>query len=365
MQVTCKQKDLALGLQKVSRAVATATTMPVLTGVLIEAKKDGLHLTGTNLMLTIQTCVPAQVYQEGKVVLPGKIAVELVKKINADEITMSSDGPICRIVYGNSKVELNTYDAESYPAAPEVEGIELAVEGQKLREAVSEVIVAAGKESSMTIFSNILIELRQAYLRLVATDSYRMAIKDIPVQYAAQVKDCIVPAKQLYDVVRMLEDGQVMVTLGDNFVKFLTPAETAILRLTEGKFPNYEAVLPKQEKTKVRVKRSLLLDSLERASLFVSEKKIPVVKVSLNGNMKLESYGSEVGGVNEIIEADTEGEALEIAVNTSFFFDAVRVVNADELILSFSEKLKPFKVEPPDGEVLHVILPIRIGGETQ
>ncbi len=361
MQVTCKQKDLALGLQKVSRALATATTMPVLTGVLVEAQKDELCLTATDLMLTIKTRVPVEVSEEGRTVLPGKIAVELIKKIDADQMTIIYNDPICRFVYGKNKVELNTYGTESYPAAPEVDGIEFKVEARKLREAVSMVVVAAARDIAGAIFSNILLELRPGTLKLVATDSHRLAIKPIPVQYEGEGKDCLAPAKQLYDLVRLFDDGDLTVTMEDSFVKFATETETASIRLSAGKFPNYEVAIPKLQAAKIRVKRAPLLDSLERASLFMSEKKVPIVKISVNGEVRLESYGSDAGGVNEVIEADTEGEAFETAFNADLLLDAVRVTNSDELVLTFSEKLKPFKVEPSSGDALHMVLPIRIG----
>lgn len=361
MQATCKQKDLALGLQKVSRALATATTMPVLTGVLVEAQRDGLYLTATDLMLTIKTRVPAEVSEEGRTVLPGKIAVELIRKIDADQLTIIYNDPICRFVYGKNKVELNTYGSESYPAAPEVDGIEFKVEARKLREAVSMVAVAAAKDVAGAVFNNILLELRPGMLNLVATDSHHMAIKALPVHYEGDGTDCLVPVKQLYDLVRLFDDGDLTVTMEDNFVKFTTETETASIRLSAGKFPNYQVAIPKLQAAKIRVKRAPLLDSLERASLFVSEKKIPIVKISVNGEVRLESYGSDMGGVNEVIEADTEGDVFETAFNANLLLDAVRVTNSDELVLTFSEKLKPFKLEPLSGGTMHLVLPVRIG----
>lgn len=365
MQATCRQKDLALGMQKVSRALATTTTMPVLTGVLVEAQKDGLYLTATDLMLTIKTRVPAEVAKEGKMVLPGKIATELIKKIDAEQLTIVYDDPICRMIYGKNKVELNTYGPENYPAAPEVTGIKLNVDAQKFREAVSEVIVAAAitKESYGTVFNNILLELRPSKLNLVATDSHRLAIKTLPVQYEGENKDCLAPAKQLYDLARLFEDGSLTVVMEDNFVKFTTETEMASLRLSAGKFPNYEVAIPKLQAAKIRVKRTPLLDSLERASLFISEKRVPIVKIAVNGEVRLATYSSDIGGVNEVIEADTEGEAFEMAFNANLLLDAVRVVNSDELILTFSEKLRPLKLEPPSGDALHLVLPVRIGSE--
>ncbi|MGI9862332.1 DNA polymerase III subunit beta [Moorella naiadis] len=363
MQVTCKQKDLALGLQKVSRALATTTTMPVLTGVLVEAQKDGLYLTATDLMLTIKTRVPAEVAKEGKMVLPGKIATELIRKIDAEHLIIVYNDPICRFVYGKNKVELNTYIPDSYPAAPEVDGIEFKVEARKLREAVSMVVVAAARDIAGAIFSNILLELQPGTLKLVATDSHRLAIKPISVQYEGEGKNCLAPAKQLYDLVRLFDDEDLNVTMEDSFIKFATETETAFIRLSAGKFPNYEVVIPKLQAAKITVKRTLLLDSLERASLFISEKRVPIVKIAVNGEVRLATYGSDIGGVNEIIEADTEGEAFEMTYNANLLLDTVRVVNSDELILTFSEKMKPLKLEPPSEDALHLVLPVWIGSE--
>jgi len=167
--------------------------------------------------------------------------------------------------------------------------------------------------------------------------------------------------RQHCDLARLFDDGDLTVTMEDSFVKFATDTETASIRLSAGKFPNYEVAIPKLQTTKIRVKRSPLLDSLERASLFISEKRVPIVKMSVNDKIRLESYGSDTGGVNEVIEADTEGDTFETAFNASFLLDAVRVINSDEIILNFSEKLKPFEVKPSNGDIMHLLLPIRIG----
>ncbi len=359
MQVTCKQKDLALGLQKVSRALPTATTLPVLTGILVETQEKGLTLTATDLAVTVKIRVPAEIKQEGKVLLPGKMATELIKRINTEDLIIESQGNgKGRILYNKNKVELNTLDPDTYPAAPQVAGVEFQVEAQKFREAVIEVSIAAAKDTASPSFNSVNLELKSSNITLAATDTHRLAIRTLPITYTGEEKNCLIPVKLINEVIRILE-GTVKVTLNNNFISFLTEDTYIAVRLSDAKFPNYRAVILPTAETKIKIDKSIMRDALERASLFVvDEKRIPIVTLNVNGNLQIKTCGSQVGDIDEVLEADIEGKEVQVSCNANLLLDSLRYMGGEKVEIDLGDAKKPMKVIPDSNDSLHMILPV-------
>lgn len=369
MNFTCKQEDFARALQIVSRAVAARSTLPILSGILLEVEKDRLRCLGTDLELGIETTIPIENGgATARFVLPGRTLTDLAKRLSSGPVhfEVAPDARKVKLTAGRSVFNLNLLSAEDFPAVPHGDGEEFFVVSESwMRDAIRRTGFATIDEASRPFLSSILVDLNEGRIRLVATDINRLAMQEGKVTRGEATRSLMVPVRAMQEMARLLagnEDEQVEIAVSDRQVYFRSREATLFSRLVQGKFPDYEQVVPKSSTTVLRVGRSEFESALGRVSLLVDSVKVIVTQ----GQLHLSASGPDLGEAYEDLEAGTEGSDLEIGFNARYLMDFLKAVNGETIEMRFGGSRAPVLMESPndgDGHYAYVVMPMILGGD--
>ncbi len=367
MKIRCEKTDLVNGVQVVQRAVSTKNTLPILGGILLETKSNSdLIFKATDLEMGIKCAVSAEIIKPGSVVLPSKYFSELVRKLPDIPITLESDHHAVNIKYGESQIIINGFDPEEFPVLPSISsGNSFTMPGNLFKNMIRQVSIAVSRDESRPVFTGILTEISENKIRFVSTDTHRLAYKTEQLETNSQTRADIIPGKTLVEVSRLTgENEPLTISFDKNQVLFQISNVSLVSRLIEGPFPDYKQVIPKKYSTHVRVETKSFLQVVERASLLSTEdgtKKTNVVKISFSDNNLIINLNSpDVGRLREKIPAYIEGEDLEIAFNSKYLLDVLKVIDDEEIYMELSGSLSPGIIKPVTKEnYCYLILPVR------
>lgn len=367
MHFSCPRETLHQGLQTVQKAVSTKTTLPILTGILLEAGENRLRLLATDLELGIECFIPVQTKQEGAIVLEGRYLTEIIRRLPEEEVevTVDEEKKMAEIRCAKSVFRVHAMPAEDFPSLPENEGdLLLRIELPVFRQMVKETSFAVALDDTRPFLTGVLLELAENVVRMVATDTSRLALRQIAAGETYQPVQALVPTKALLEASRQVssaEEEEVEITLGRKNITFEMDGVKIVSRLIEGQFPSYQQVIPKQSQTKVQAQRLPFLQAAERASLLGREG-TSVVKMQISGDrMILSANVPEVGQAHEEVAIAKEGEDLEIAFNARFLIDVLRTLEAPEVLLELTGVHSPGLVKPVSEEdYTYVIMPVMV-----
>lgn len=378
MKVICSQEELARSLQIAGRGLATKTTLPILSGMLLETRGDGLTVLSTDLELGIEVRVPkTTVVTPGKVVVPGKTFIEIVRHLSPGKVELSLDieKGVLSISASNSSFQLNTLPAEEFPALPEsfrevatvleegTEGIEDrrggSVLGADLKESVRQSIYATSPEDPRPFLSSVLMEFYPDRLRIVATDINRLVLREMNYSGVGDEK-ILVPVRALREVANIFgndPEENIHIILADRQVFFLGKGIVFSSRLVDAQFPRYDQVIPAEFKGTMQVNRTEFISSLERISLLDN-----VVKISVSRDgMVLTANEPELGNAYEEVSCSYSGEEMQIGFNAKYLIDFLRTVEKDEITARFSGAMKASLLQGSGNESYrYVIMPMRL-----
>lgn len=359
MRIRAERDDLADVLARAGRAVGTRSPLPILQGVLCEVEGSRLRVTGTDTDITIRTTLEVEALEDGRTVIPAKLAAEAVRKLPAGAVSVTAADGEVEITGNGPRFRLRELNVDDFPKLPERgEGTTLQVDGGSFTSALTQVGVAASGDEARPTLTGVLFEGEGDTMRLVATDSYRLAVRDMP--DIAGMAPTLVPFRALRELGRALGDGAMDVVLGDRDANFATDRGSLSVRIIEANFPNYRQLLPDSYPNRLVVSKTALLDAVGRASL-VAEDHIPVRLNLHEGGIELSVTRQEVGEETEHIEAEYQGEELTIAFNTRYLTDGVSVVSSDEIVLETSDPLKPGLISGVDDEAFrYLLMPVRL-----
>lgn len=368
MEFVCRRDDLAKGIATVERAVSTRESMPVLEGILITARGDRLHLVATDLELSIESYVPARIEAEGAAVLSGKVFGQIVRKLEGEDVVYRTGGKgIARIESGRSQFTVHTMPDEDFPALPEVDESQMWRIGQgSLRRMIRQTAFAAASDDARPFLTGVLIEVEGDQIRMVATDSSRLAYREgTLLEPAAEKASGIVPVRTLLELLRILDsddESEVAFSVSRSQAVFRMAGTQVISRVIDGQFPNYRGVFPGEQPTKIRLDRDQFLAAVERVSL-VARRNTPVVKLKFSEDtLFLSSREAEVGEAYEEIPARVEGPGVETAYQSRYLTDLLRAVEGDEILIELGDGLKQGKISPADqSDYVYIVMPVRVG----
>lgn len=332
------------------------------------ATPAGLTLKATDLELAVECLIPAQVFEEGSVVAPARYLSDLVRRLPETDIGIELDVQARTLVftYGNSRFQLNTLNAEDFPLLPSIDMANaLKMPQPEFKELVRKVGAAASADPIRPIFTGILCEFNDGVLTMVATDTHRLTRKRMTLENSIEgVNPVIIPNRALQELSRLLkdEDSNFNIILSSGLVGFVTDEFTLTTRPIEGKFPDYEKVIPSDFKSAVSLQRQDLLATLERAALLVSTRDgTSIVNLDIkDSSMVLSSQAANLGSLREELVVESSGEQLEIYFNARYLIDALRVIDSDRVTVDFSGALSPCVIKPlPEEDYLYMLLPIR------
>ncbi|MBN2113130.1 MAG: DNA polymerase III subunit beta [Acidimicrobiia bacterium] len=359
MRIRAERDDLADVLSRAARAVSARSPLPILQGLLIVVKGRTLHVTGTDLDVTVRTQLEAEVLEEGRTVVPARLITEAVRKLPPGAVVLEASGGEVQLTGGGPRFRFREMATDDFPAVAEaaLQGA-LEVDGDDFIQAVGQVMVAASHDDARPVLTGVFFESHEGALRLVATDSYRLALRDIPAVRSTLA--ALIPARALRELHRTIATKKLLVAVGGRDASFGSDRGTLTVRLIEGTFPNYHQLLPAEYPSHLTVGREALLDAIGRASL-VAEDHIPVRLQLQSGGVELSVTRQDVGGETEHVSGEYQGEDMTIAFNSRYLNDGVAAVDDDEVVLDVIDPLKPGVLRGADSrEFLYLLMPVRL-----
>ena len=365
MKFSCEKALLQAAISTTSRAVSPKSSIPALEGILLEAGSD-LRLTGYNLETGIRTIVPADIREEGTLVLGARLFGEIVRKLPDDIVTFQSENYMVNIKCGMSEFNILGTDPEEFPELPTVEyQNSLILPQSRLKAMISQTLFAVSDNESRPVHTGSLFEVGDQDLTVVSVDGFRLALRREPLDRAeGGAFKFVAPGSALNEVEKICEDSDEKVTIiqGKRHLLFEAGATQLICRRLEGDFLDYKNAIPRNNPIRLTVDTKTMLGSLDRVSVVISEKlKSPVRCVFENGRVLL-SAKTGAGEAKDICPLDGDGNGLEIGFNNRYLMDALRYAPADAVTLELNTSISPAVIVPADGEesFLYMVLPVRL-----
>lgn len=368
MKFTITREQLSEGVNAVNAAVPSKTTLPVLGNILLEATKDGLRLSGTDLDIAVGTTVPASVDQEGAITLPARKLVELVRELPSAGIRITTQGEQrVTIECGRSRFKLLGLPREEFPAFPQVTfGQSGKTTARDLQKLVAHVAFAASTEESRPILNGVLWQLTNDRMRMVATNGHRLAKMEVPIDGAmGEPAELIVPPKAL-DQLRKLfgPDDEIEIGRSENHLGFRSASTVVYTRLIEGPYPNYEQVIPRENDKVATAEKAALTAAIRRMSIVASDQ-THRIRISFgDGNCKLSVTTPDLGEAQEELAVTYEGEPIDIGFNATYLLEVLKFMPTDEVRLTFKAPERAATVEPvgwnDPASYLTLVMPLRL-----
>jgi DNA polymerase III subunit beta len=369
MKLTITREQLQEGLVAVAASIPAKTTLPILSNILLEATRDGIRLSGTDLDIAVSTVVSASVDQEGAITLPARKLVEIVRELPNAAIRLTAAGEQrVTIECGRSKFRLLGLPREEFPAFPGVKfdgGWKAA--SQDLQKLISHFAFAASTEESRPILNGVLWELRPDRMRMVATNGHRLARMDIPASPAAasEQAELIVPPKALEQIRRLFgSDEEVEIARSENHLGFRSATTQVFTRLIEGPYPNYEQVIPRENDKAATADKAALTAALRRMSIVASDQTHRIRMAFANGSCKLSVQTPDLGEAQEELGVSYEGDPLEIGFNAAYLLEILKYIPTDEVRMTFKAPERAATCEPvgwdDPASYLTLVMPLRL-----
>jgi DNA polymerase-3 subunit beta len=379
MKVSCLQENLTKGLSIVGRAVASKSTLPVLSNILLATDEGRLKLAATNLELAVVTWIGAKIEDEGAITIPARLLSEFITSLPNDRIDMELNvrTHTVQLSCPSSQAHIKGIDASEFPPIPNVvqEGATTAtvkIEPDLLREVISQVAFAAAADESRPVLAGVLVSFSDGQLTMAATDGFRLSVRtaNLPVS-TPQKLDVLVPARTLNEVARLAADEkepiEITVTPNNSQILFHMSNIDLVSRLVEGVFPNYRHIIPASHKTRTVLSTGDFLNASRRASLFAREA-ANIIRLSIRpgeelvpGRISVTATSAEVGDNVNDVDAVVEGEELTIAFNARYLTEVLGALTCAKVGLETGTATTPGVLRPVgDDGFIHVIMPLQL-----
>jgi DNA polymerase-3 subunit beta len=368
MKVTCGRDELADKLQLAGRGVSTRTNVQILAGIMLRAAGGQLRLSATDMEISLRVALDAQVEDEGAVVVPGRLLVDIVRLLPAGEVTIAhrAEEGVAELTCGSASYKLHTYAAEDFPRLPEIDPeTAFTVEKEAFVETIARVSRSASRDESRPVLTGILVRFDGDKLVMAATDSYRLSVKETTLEKGpGQELEAIVPARALSELSRIGQGGEpgtISVGVQENQIVFGVADVWLTARRIDGQFPNYRQLIPETFEAEVPLPREELLEIVRRASL-MAQRKSPLRLRFENGELTVSAQTQDVGEAHESLPISYSGDVLEIGFNAEFLRDGLESVSDDTARFKLISPLRPGLILGESDDFLYLIMPIRLAG---
>lgn len=375
MRFSIERDQLIKSINHVMNAISSRTAIPILTGMKIEMEKDQLILTGSDSNISIQSVIPVReeekVYiediEEGSIVLQAHFFSEIIKKLPKGTVKIEADQSFnVKISAENVEFRLNGQDASEYPILPKINSEnQFQIESHLLKNMIKQTVFATSVTETRPILTGIHIKFDESMLSFTATDSHRLALKKVPMHEEISLSNIVVPGKSLNELNKILteSDEKIDVRFTNQLILFKTKNITFLSRLLDGNYPDTSRLIPDEGSTEIQLNTKHLIQTIERASLLVSEERNNVVRLTTmeNNQIEISSHSPEIGQVNENLQTSfVKGEQLKISFSAKYMLEALRVIEEDEVIIYFTGSMRPFVMKPIHGDsIIQLITPVR------
>lgn len=366
MKFSCYKNDLTEALQFVIRAVAVKPMTPILAGIYLRAEGSMLELQANNFSTGIVTRIPVNTEVAGEVVVSGKRFQEFIRNMPDDTITFQDEGNALMIESGGASVELLTMTASDFPKVktPETDR-SFRIRTTVLRDLIRKTVFAVGKDDSRPIFMGCCFEIAGDKISLIATNAHRLAIATEKLNDSYEECSFVVPADTLRGLMLRIDpkdvENYITINYSTRYLTFTFDNVFVNSRLIEGQFPSYERIIPKSGTTHVTVKATDFKRVVEFISLMSKETEYNTVKLIFSdGAIEISSNSPEVGGAVQNVEAQIDGEELEISFNVDYIADVLRVIDSAQVNIELNDRYSPAKFTEPDNDsYVYIATPVR------
>jgi DNA polymerase-3 subunit beta len=375
MKFRVERDALADAVAWTAKSLPSRPSVPVLAGVMLRVADSRLVVSGFDYEVSSQVGVEVQADADGAALVSGRLLAEITKALPAKPVDVAAVGSHLELVCGSARFTLPTMPVEDYPTLPEMPATAGTVDAATFASAVAQVAVAAGRDDTLPLLTGVRVELEGDLMTLLATDRYRLAIKEL--QWRPDTPDAslqaLVPAKTLADTAKTLgpQGGEVTVALsrgglGEGMIGFVGGTRRSTSRLLDGDFPKVRNLLPDHHNARARIQVSMLNEVVKRVAL-VAERTTPVRLSFSEDGLVVEAGGTEDARASEAMDCLYEGEAMQVAFNPGYLLEGLNALDGPTAVLSLTDPRKPAVLSPAgeDGEVRpgyrYLIMPIRIG----
>jgi DNA polymerase III subunit beta len=379
MKIRVERDGLADAVAWVARSLPSRPSIPVLGGVLIDAGGDGvssgeaLTVAGFDYEVSATVDVPATIAAEGRALVSGRLLADITKALPAQPVEISVDGSRVTITCGSAKFSLPTMPVEDYPQLPTMPQRAGEAAGEVFGQAVAQVAIAAGRDDTLPMLTGVRLEIADDKLTLVATDRFRLAMREFAWTSGGDVSgtSVLVPARTLAEAAKTLGTSgnsvEISLASGDGLLGLAGSGRRATTRLLDAEFPKYRQLLPSEHTSAAVITVSALVDAIKRVSL-VAERGTQVRLEFADSMLRLSAGGDDEGSAEEELAVDYTGEPVTIAFNPGYLLDGLGALHTEKAHLSFTTPNRPALVKPvgEDGEVapgyLYLLMPVRLPG---
>jgi len=376
MKFRVERDALADAVAWTAKSLPNRPPVPVLAGVLLSVGEGRLEVSGFDYEVSSQVGVDIQADADGVILVSGRLLAEITRALPDKPVDVATDGSRVEITCGSARFTLPTLPVEDYPTLPEMPSGIGTVESSAFASAVAQVAIAAGRDDTLPMLTGVRVELEPATMTMVATDRYRLAIKELPWRpdNSAISTAALVPARTLAETARTLGalGGDVTVALaegglGEGLIGFAGSGRRTTSRLLNDDFPKVKSLLPDSYAAEAKMPVAGLTEVVKRVAL-VAERNTPVRLSFSDEGLIVEAGGNDDARASEAMECQYAGDPMTIAFNPAFLLDALGVLEHPVAVLSFNDPKKPAVMAgaAEDGEndagYRHVLMPVRVGG---
>lgn len=363
MKITCSKSELVKGVNIVSKAVPTRTTMAILECILIDASTNEIKLTANDMEIGIETIIEGNIVERGIIALDARTFSEIVRKLPDNEVTIETEESFKTFI----KCEKSNFtiigksgeDFSSIPVIPRNEPI--IISQFTLKEVIKQTIFSIADNENNKLMTGELFEIEGNKLKVVSLDGHRISIRNIELKESYDSKKVVVPGKSLIEINKIIPgstEEMVHIFITDNHIIFEFDKTTMVSRLIDGEYFKIDQMLSSDYETKIRINKRELLDCIDRATLLVKEgDKKPIIMNISDGNMELK-INSVIGSMEEDIEISKEGKDILIGFNPKFFIDALRVIDEEEIKIYMVNPKAPCFIKDDNDKFIYLILPV-------
>ncbi len=363
MKLICKKANLLNGVQTVSKAVPTKTTMQILECILIDATKGDITLTANDMELGIETKIEGQIVEQGIIALEAKIFLEIVRKLPDNEITIeTNDNYQTTITCEKAKFNIMGRSGEDFSYIPEIEKNEAVILSQfTLKELIRQTIFSISDSENNKLMTGELFEIKEDILKVVSLDGHRISIRKIELKNNYNDIKVVVPGKTLNEISKILTgeaDRDVSIYFTDKHVLFEFDNTLVVSRLIEGEYFKIDQMLSSDYETKVKINKKEFLSCIDRATLLVKEgDKKPIIINITDEEVELK-INSSIGSMNENITIEKQGKDLMIGFNPKFLIDALKVIDDEEIYIYLVNPKAPCFIKDSEESYIYLVLPV-------
>lgn len=363
MKLVCSKSSLLNGLQVVSKAVPSKTTMSILECILVDTTDGTIKLTANDMELGIETVIDGEILERGIIALDAKIFLEIVRKLPDNDITIVTDSSYkTTITCERAKFNIIGKSGEDFSYLPNIERTDSIVVSQfTLKEVVRQTIFSIADNDNNRLMTGELFEINGDELKVVSLDGHRISIRKIQLKNSYEPKKVVIPGKTLNEISKILSgdtDKDVSIFFTDKHVLFEFDNTLVVSRLIEGEYFRIDQMLSNDYETKVVINKREFLSCIDRATLLVKEgDKKPIIINILDGSMELK-INSTVGSMNEQIDIEKMGRDLMIGFNPKFLIDALRVIDDEQITIYLVNPKAPCFIRNDENSYIYLILPV-------